>query len=116
MMIFGKKQQNNRAYPRADFFQPSFFIVEDDTNQKATECWCNNISVGGLAFESERGNLNDAMVRILYKIGNQTRKDSMQVRFSHRLMSRFRYGCQFTSPDPKRNDLISRYVDMRNNK
>ncbi|HQF10257.1 MAG TPA: PilZ domain-containing protein [Spirochaetota bacterium] len=112
-MIFSKKQKNNRAFPRADFYQPSYFIVENDENPAANECWFNNISVGGLAFESERDNLDSATINILYKIGPQMRKDKLQVMFSRKLMTKWRYGCQFVQNDDQRNSIIAQYVEKK---
>lgn len=113
MMIFRKKHKNNRTYPRAAFYQPSYFIVENDDRSNANECWFNNISVGGMAFESERDNLDDSVVNVLYKIGPQMRKDKLQVKFSQKLMTRWRYGCQFLSPDDNRNVIISKYIEQK---
>jgi hypothetical protein len=113
MMIFSKKQKNNREHPRADFYQPSYFIVENDESPAANECWFNNISVGGLAFESERDNLDQATINILYKIGPQMRKDKLQVMFSRKLMTKWRYGCQFVQSDDQRNTIIAQYVDKK---
>jgi hypothetical protein len=112
-MIFSKKPKNNRNFARAEFYQPSYFIVENDEKSAANECWFNNISMGGLAFESERENLENSVVNILYKIGPQLRKDRLQVRFSRKLMSRWRYGCQFVNPDEQRNTIIAGYVEQR---
>ncbi|MBN2160570.1 MAG: PilZ domain-containing protein [Spirochaetes bacterium] len=112
-MIFSKNPKNNRAYPRADFYQPSYFIVDSDDTIAANECWFNNISLGGLAFESERSDLNKAVINVLYKIGPQLRKDRLLVKFSRKLMSRWRYGCQFMSTDEQRNTIIARYVDQK---
>lgn len=116
-MIFGKKSsKNNRIYPRADFYQPSYFIVDSNVNMATTECWFNNISLGGIAFESEKAGLEDAVVNILYKIGPHMRKDRLAVRFAQKLMTKWRYGCQFTDPDPQRNDLIGRYIEQKQGK
>jgi hypothetical protein len=112
-MLFGKKTKNNRVFPRAEFYQPSYFIVENEDNRAATECWFNNISLGGLAFESERDNLSDSMINILYKIGPQLRKDKLQVKFSKKLMTKWRYGCQFVNVDEQRNSIIAGYVDQK---
>lgn len=112
-MIFSKNPRNNRAYPRADFYQPSYFIVDSDEAIAANECWFNNISLGGLAFESERDDLNNTVINVLYKIGPQLRKDRLQVKFSRKLMARWRYGCQFVSTDEQRNSIIARYVDQK---
>lgn len=112
-MIFNKKPKNNRTSQRADFYQPSYFIVENDASPAANECWFNNISVGGLAFESERDNLDKAVINILYKIGPQMRKDKLQVMFSRKLMSKWRYGCQFMQPDEQRNTIIAQYVEKK---
>ena len=112
-MIFSKKSKNNRAYPRADFFQPSYFMVDSEINTSTSECWFNNISQGGLAFESEKDGLENAVINILYKIGTQMRKDRLAVRFARKLMTRWRYGCQFLDPDPQRNELIGHYIDQK---
>jgi hypothetical protein len=112
-MIFGKKSRNNRAYQRADFYQPSYFLVDSSANTATTECWFNNISLGGMAFESEQGGLDDAVVNILYKIGPHMRKDRLAVRFARKLMTKWRYGCQFTDPDPQRNQLIAQYIEQK---
>ena len=114
-MLFNKKSKNNRMYPRVDFFQPSYFIVENEENSPTNECWFTNISLGGLAFESDRDNLNESVVNILYKIGPQLRKDRLQIRFTRKLMSKWRYGCQFISPDERRNELISQFVVQKLN-
>ncbi len=114
-MIFGKKSKNNRVYPRADFYQPSYFIVDNNANTATTECWFNNISIGGMAFESEQAGLEDTMVNILYKIGPHMRKDRLAIRFARKLMTRWRYGCQFTDADPHRNELIGRYIEQKQN-
>jgi hypothetical protein len=114
-MIFGKKSKNNRKYPRAAFYQPSYFIVENDDSPAANECWFNNISLGGMAFESERNNLTDSVINVLYKIGPQMRKDRLQVIFAHKLMTKWRYGCQFLSSDEQRNTIIAHYIEKKLN-
>ncbi len=115
-MLFNKKPANNRAYPRVDFFQPSYFIVENDAVPSANDCWFNNISLGGLSFESEKNDLDKAVVSVLYKIGALMRKDMLQVRFSRKLMTKWRYGCQFLLPDEQRNELIEKYVEQKTEK
>lgn len=116
-MIFGKKSsKNDRVYPRADFFQPSYFVVDSSADSSTNECWFNNISVGGMAFESEQSDLKNAVINILYKIGPHMRKDRLTVRFAKKLMTRWRYGCQFTDPDPQRNELIAHYIELKQDK
>ena len=113
MWSIKKKEQNKRAFPRADFFQPSYFMIEGDASQEAMECWCNNISAGGIAFESTRGDLNNATVKILYKIGMHTLKDRLRVKHANKLMTRYRYGGQFEALDNKRTEIIQRYVEAK---
>jgi hypothetical protein len=112
-MIFGKKSKNNRIYPRADFFQSSYFMVDNNANRATAECWCNNISLGGISFDSEQAGLDSAVVNILYKIGPHMRKDRLAVRFAKKFMTQWRYGGQFTDPDPQRSELIGRYVEQK---
>lgn len=114
-MIFGKRSKNNRKHPRAAFYQPSYFIVENDDSPAANECWFNNISLGGMAFESERNNLTDSVINVLYKIGPQMRKDRLQVIFAHKLMTKWRYGCQFLSSDEQRSTIIAHYIEKKLN-
>ena len=109
-MLFRKQRVDNRAYPRVDFFQPSFFIVEADAVQSASDCWFNNISLGGLSLESERERLDDEVISVLYRIGQQMRKDRLRIKFSRKLMTKWRYGCQFMAPDERRSALIEEYV------
>jgi hypothetical protein len=112
-MIFSKKSKNSREFPRASFYQPSYFIVENDESPAANECWFNNISLGGLAFESERDNLADSVINVLYKIGPQMRKDRLQVKFAQKLMTKWRYGCQFVGSDDQRNTIIAHYIEKK---
>lgn len=112
-MLFKKQRVENRAYPRVDFFQPSFFMVENDAVPSATDCWFNNISLGGLSLESDRERLDEAEISVLYRIGRQMRKDRLQVRFSKKLMTKWRYGCQFMLPDEQRSSLIEEYVTKK---
>ncbi len=112
-MLFKKQRIENRAYPRVDFFQPSFFMVENDAVPSATDCWFNNISLGGLSIESDRERLDEAEISVLYRIGRQMRKDRLRVKFSKKLMTKWRYGCQFMLPDEQRSSLIEEYVTKK---
>jgi hypothetical protein len=112
-MLFGKKQKNIRAYPRVDFFQSSYYLIENEGPSGTNECWFYNISLGGIGFESEKTDLINAIITIVYKIGSQYRKDRLKIKYSTRLISKWRYGCQFINDDDQRNKLISYYIGQR---
>lgn len=114
-MFFWKKQKDTRAYPRVDFFQSTYFIVENENQPVTSECWFYDISVGGIGFESEKDNLDKATVDVVYKIGSQYRKDRLSIQYTNRLISKWRYGCKFLSQDENRNKLISYYIEKRTN-
>lgn len=108
-MLF-KKPENKREYARADFFQASYFMIPGTDKPATVECWCNNISEGGISFETDRNDLDDNTIRVLYKIGSLYRKDDLKIKHAARLLSRWRYGCEFLSTDDHRNAVIANYV------
>ena len=112
-MLFGKKQKNMRVYPRVDFFQSSYYLIENEGKTGTNECWFYNISMGGIGFESDKADLINAIITIIYKIGSQYRKDRLKIKYSTRLISKWRYGCQFMNADDQRNRLISYYIGER---
>lgn len=110
--MFFRKNRENRSYERIDFFQSSYFLVEGEPQEQATnECWFTNISLGGVAFQAALEPQNaDTTIRVLYRLGQHYRNDSMQVRFVRKLMSQWQYGCQFVDDDEARTDQIAEYI------
>ncbi len=99
-----------RAHPRTDFFQQSYFVIDNNDQQGTNECWCYNISIGGLGIESAKNNLANAIITVIYKLGSQYRKDRLRIKYSTRLISKYRYGCQFVNDDEHRNKLIAYFI------
>ncbi len=114
-MLFRKKEKNMRAHPRMDFFQPSYFIIDSDGQQGTNECWFYNISIGGIGIESGKDNLANTTITVIYKLGSQYRKDRLQIKYSNRFFSKWRYGCQFLSDDDNRDKLISYFITQKTN-
>ena len=111
-MLF-KKPENKRQFPRADFFQASYFMIPGTDMPATMECWCNNISEGGISFDCDRNDLGDNVIRVLYKIGSLYRKDDLKIRHASRLLSRWQYGCEFISADDQRDAVIGSYVGAK---
>ena len=113
--MFKKKKKENRNFARADFYQASYFKVEDEgKDAPINECWFNNISLGGVAIEADKNRLEkDKKIKVLYKIGTIYRNDLLSIRFGRKLMSRFRFGCQFVDEDDARDNLIKKYIEEK---
>jgi hypothetical protein len=113
-VVFGKKNWEKRRDPRADCFQSSYFVVENETRPGTNECWINNVSVGGIGLESDRNDLQNRVIKTLYKIGSHLRQDHLRIKYAARLLSKWRYGCQFIAPDEQRTQIITSYIDKNN--
>jgi|WetSurMetagenome_2_1015567.scaffolds.fasta_scaffold1710579_1 hypothetical protein len=103
---------NERKHDRIDFYQSSFFRLENGT-EKTNECWFNNISLGGICFDSENSDLEiGEFVKVLYKIETKIRHDQGVVRFKSKALNNWRYGCEFVDQDEQRSELIKKYIEM----
>lgn len=111
----GNMRKNSRVYPRSDFFQKAYFIVEDDAHPVTHDCWFFNISLGGIGLECDRDNLVNATINVVYKVGTQLRKDRLQIKYSIKCISKWRYGGQFLHEDNARNTLISHFIEKKYN-
>ncbi len=108
-----KKPENKRRYPRADFPRASYFMLQDKDTAATLECWCSNISMGGISFETDRDDLEDNVIRVLYKVGSLYRRDDLKIKHASHQSSRWKYGCQFVNADYHRNAVINNYVEAK---
>jgi hypothetical protein len=113
MISSGNKKNNSRVHPRADFFQKAYFIVEGTSHSVTHECWFFNISLGGMGLESDRTDLKNAIIDVLYTINTQFRKDRLLIKYSIKGISKWRYGGQFLNDDDARSTLISHFIEKR---
>ncbi len=106
-----------RRETRTDFFQSSYFLPVSNGEESATfKCWFNNISEGGLSFETTENNLKEGdEIKILYKLGTKIRNDSLRIQFTSRFLDRYKYGCAFIDSDDLRKDLIDQYLKTNSN-
>lgn len=112
---FKKNNQNKsekRREPRASFYQSSYFLpVSMSDNVETFECWFNNISEGGLAFETSLDRMKEGdEVKVLYKIGTKYRNDKMKIQFACRKLDNYKYGCAFVDMDENRKMMIEEYL------
>lgn len=113
-MIFGRSPKKQaakgdevRKFERIEFFQSSFYTENDATH----ECWFNNISLGGLCFDTHNADLDiNEIIKILYKVGIKIRNDSCKICYKTRALNNWRYGCEFVEKDEQRDALIKKYV------
>jgi len=114
MKWFGKSSKSAkdeaaeaRKFERIEFFQSSFYTDKEITH----ECWFNNISLGGLCFDTNSGDLSlEDTIKILYKIGIKIRNDMCVLRYKTKALNNWRYGCEFITPDEQRDEMIRMYV------
>ncbi|MBN1534707.1 MAG: PilZ domain-containing protein [Spirochaetes bacterium] len=106
------KRSEERKHERIDFYQSSFFRTENGT-EKTNECWFNNISMGGICFDTENSDLEvGESIKALYKIETKIRHDQCVIRFKSKALNNWRYGCEFTAADQQRSELIKRYIEI----
>lgn len=100
-----------RRNKRASFFQSSYFLQINTTGGSGTsECWFNNISEGGLAFETRHSILKEGdEIKVLYKLGAQLRNDSLRIQSATKVFDKYRYSCTFINSDENRKLMIEEY-------
>jgi c-di-GMP-binding flagellar brake protein YcgR len=113
-MIFKKKNKpdEKRRFERFDFIQATFYKFSgDEKESKIVECFLNNISVGGISFDTKDEQLkeNDS-IKLMYKIGTILRRDTLFVKHLVRVFNNWRVGCEFSDEEPDRDKMIIRYV------
>jgi hypothetical protein len=108
----GSGKSEERKHERIDFYQSSFFRSENGT-EKTYECWFNNISMGGLCFDTENSELGvGEALKVLYKIETKIRHDQCVIRYKSKALNNWRYGCEFTGQDQQRSELIKKYIEI----
>ncbi len=119
-MFFNSKKKKEtdsekRKEERAEFFQTSYYLpVRQDEESATFECWFNNISKGGLSFETKREDLKEGdEIKVLYKIGTKFRNDKLRIQFASRFLDRFKCGCAFIDADEERKYMIDEYLSIR---
>ncbi len=106
-----ERKSEERKNERFDFFQTTYFRSENGA-EKTYQCWSNNISMGGLCFDAESGDIGlDEKIKILYKIETKIRHDVCCIKFKSKALNNWRYGCQFADDDPQRDELIEKYIN-----
>jgi hypothetical protein len=100
-----EKKSEKRRFERFDFIQSTFYKLPD--TDKVVECFLNNISIGGLSFDTKDNELsvNDTII-LMYKIKTTMKKDTLIIRHIQRVFNNWRIGCEFKDEDPERNTLI----------
>jgi len=119
-MFFNFKKKNDkglekRKEPRVRFYQASYFLPVSQSEESGTfECWFNNISEGGLSFETNLSKMKEGdEVKVLYKIGTKYRNDNLKIQFASRSLDKYKYGCAFVDSDENRKMMIDEYFKMK---
>jgi len=106
-------KKNKRKFDRVDVTNSSyFFMMGDFLKSDSMECWVDNISLGGISIDVNiKSKIQiDDVIFISYKLGDELRKDKVQVKHLFRVINNTRCGCVFLNDDKERSDLISSYI------
>jgi hypothetical protein len=108
------KNKEKRKYERIDFVQATYFKLADGESG-IDECFLNNISTGGLSFDTKDRQLNigDDII-IMYKVGTQLRRDNLRIKHVDRVFNNWRCGGKFLEDDFERDDMIRKYIENQN--
>ena len=118
--FFNKTPEKNekRKHKRWDFVQATFYKISNpNSDNKIIECYLNNISLGGLCFDTQNEELKKGdTIKLMYKIGTVLRRDTLQVRYIQKVFNNWRIGCEFEEENLERDEMIIRYIkSMLNN-
>ena len=108
-----EEKTEKRKNPRTELYQASYYLPSAPEGDSAThECWFQNISEGGIAFETNENLLKAGdEVKIIYRIGVRVRDDSMKVLSARKSLNRFLFGCEFLSSDESRSEMIRKFFN-----
>ena len=111
-----KSSSNNRLHERVEFIQATYFKAQSgEPNSNVEECYLNNISIGGLSFDSKNESLKEGdKIFIMYTVGSEVRKDELVIKHAKRVFNNWRCGCEFSDSDIIRNDIIKEYITSNN--
>lgn len=114
-MFFKKKKKSEderRRFERIDFIQATFYkFSADEKENKVVECFLNNISMGGISFDTKDEQLKENdNIKLMYKVGTILRRDSLIVKHIARVFNNWRVGCEFCEEEPERDNMIIAYI------
>ncbi len=106
--------KNKRKFERIDFIQATYFKIVDGESG-IDECFLNNISTGGLSFDTKdkQVKIGDEII-VMYKIGNHLRRDSLLIKHVDKVFNNWRCGGEFSNEDFEREKMIRYYIENQN--
>ncbi len=107
-------EKNKRKEERIDFIQATYYKIMDGESG-IDECFLNNISTGGLSFDTreKQVKIGDELI-IMYKIGTHLRRDTLKIKHVYKIFNNWRCGGQFADADSEREQMIRKYIEHQN--
>lgn len=108
-----KENSDQRKNTRIDLYQATYYkMPHDSPNSVIHDCWLNNISSGGISFDTNNNEIAQGdQIMLLYRLETNIRKDLVTVRHVRQVFNNWRYGCKFNSEDENRAKSIDSFID-----